>query len=791
MLNAQLKTAWRNLLKNKSQSVINIAGLSVGIALSILIGLLIWDELSFDQYHQNHDRIAMVMTNQYVNGEIQTGGDEPMQMAPELRVKYGSYFKYVVTSTYPNGHILSYGDNNLNKSGSYMEPQAPEMLTLHMLKGTRAGLQDPASILLSASVAKAFFGEADPIGKLMKIDNKLDVKVTGVYEDLPNNTSFSNLGFISPWDLYAKSEDLAGKAGWGNRWFQTYVQIADNTDLQQVSAKIKNVGLQRINGDAFQPQTFLHPMNRWHLYSRFRNGVPAGGRIQFVWFFGIIGGFVLLLACINFMNLATARSEKRAKEVGIRKAIGSGRGQLILQFLGESVLTAFICFLLSLLLVSLILPWFNGIADKKLTILWGQPIFWLLCLGFTLFTGVLAGSYPALYLSALKPVKVLKGPFKAGRLAAVPRKTLVVMQFSISVTLIICTIIVFKQILFAKDRPIGFNRNGLLTMRMITEETRKNYPAFRDALLQSGVVTSVAQSQSSAMYAGVTNIGFSWRGKDPDMQDEIVTMAISPEFGKTINWQMADGRDFNKLFATDSAGFVLNQAAVKYMGFENPVGEMVNAFGRQYHVIGVVKDMVMQSMFDPVRPTIFYLDAFNRVKFISLRINPALSAGKALAQIESIFKKYNPVTPFEYAFADDDFQAKFQDEERLGKLAAFFTILAVFISCLGLYGLAAFVAEQRTREIGVRKVMGATVFNVWCLLSKDFMMLVTIALLIAIPAGYYFMHGWLQHYEYRAALSWWIFAGVALGALVLILGTVSFQTIKAAVANPVKSLRTE
>lgn len=791
MVTLQLKTAWRNLVKNKSQSVINIAGLSVGMALSIVIGLLIWNELSFNKSLPNHSRIAKVMTSEEINGEISVNDSQPMQMAPELRIKYGSYFKYIVTSTYPGGHILAYGNNNLNRNGAYMEPQAPDMLALRMLKGSRAGLQDPAAVLLSASAAKAFFGDADPVGKLMKIDNRLDVKVTGVYEDLPVNSSFAGLDFISPWELYARSENLAGRVDWGHHWFNIYVQLANNANVQQVSAAIRNAGAEAAGGEKARVHIFLHPMDRWHLYSGFRNGQPAGGRIELIWYFGIIGGFVLLLACINFMNLATARSEKRAKEVGVRKAIGSGRGQLVAQFLAESVLTAFVCFLLSLLLAGCILPWFNNLAGMQLAILWNNPVFWALCLGFTLLTGLVAGSYPALYLSALKPVKVLKGSFKAGRFAAVPRKTLVVMQFAISVTLIICTIIVFKQVLFAKDRPIGFNRHGLVTMRMITEESRQQYPAFRDALLQSGVVISVSQSQSSAMNAGVINMGFAWRGKDPNLHDEILTMAVTPDFGNTVNWQVVEGRGFLKDFATDSGAFVLNEAAVRYMGFKNPVGEMIGAFDRQFRVIGVVKDMLMQSMYDPAKPTVFYLDVFHRAKFINLRINPAMSAGKAMQEIARIFKQYHTATPFEYAFADDDFQAKFRNEETMGQLAAFFTLVAIFISCLGLYALAAFIAEQRTREIGVRKVMGATVFNVWCLLSKDFVMLVIIALLIALPLGYYCMSGWLQHYAYHAPLSWEIFAGVSIGALLLILGTVSFQTIKAALANPVKSLRTE
>jgi ABC-type antimicrobial peptide transport system permease subunit len=766
------------------------------MAVAMLIGLWLYDELSFNKYHQNSTRIAQVMQNQTFDGEVHTWWSQAMQLAPELRSTYGNHFKYVVTASWAGDHLLSVGDKTLTKNGNYMEPDIAEMLTLKMQYGTRAGLRDLNSIMLSESAAEALFGERNPLGKTVRIDQKQDVIVTGVYEDLPANSTFANLGFIAPFALYAKSEKLVEekKVGWGNSWFQTLVQIADGTDMQEVSAKIKYAKLNAVKADddaRFKPELFLHSMDRWHLHSEFENGVSAGGRIEYVWLFGIIGAFVLLLACINFMNLATARSEKRAREVGVRKTMGSLRTQLISQFLSESLLVAFLSFGLATLLAFLLLAPFNEVADKKITMPFAEPLFWAAGLMFTLFTGVLAGSYPAFYLSAFHPVKTLKGTFRMGRRAALPRKALVVVQFTVSVTLIMGTLLIHKQIQHAKNRPIGYSRDGVITMAMKTEEVRKGYEAFRNDLLNAGVVTAVAQAETPVTNAWVTNSGFQWKGKDPAMQDELVTVGTTHDYGKVIGWQIKEGRDFSTAFATDSVGFILNEAAVKYMGFTNPVDERIKAFGREYKVIGVVKDLVMQSLYQPVRPMVFYIDNFNRVGFITLKLNPQRGAGAALEKLEATFKKHYPATPFEYEFADDDFARKYQGEQRIGNLAAIFAVLTIFISSLGLFGLSAYTAEQRTKEIGIRKVLGASVTSLWGLLSKDFVGLVLIAFAIATPLAYYFLSGWLENYEYRTDLSWWVFALAGGGALLITLLTVSFQAIKAALNNPVKSLRME
>ncbi len=793
MFRNYLKIAWRNLLGNKGSSVINIGGLAVGMAVAMLIGFWIHDELSFNKNFKNYSHISQVMQNTTMNGETGTGSTMPFPIGEELRKNFGSDFKYVVMSSWNESHILAFGEKKLTKSGTYFEPQALDMLSVKMLKGTKDGLKDPSSILLSGSSAIACFGNADPIGKIMKIDNKLNVKVTGVYEDMPYNSSFADVGFIAPWELFSNSEGLKNQADpWRCNCFLAYTQIADHADINKVSAKIRDIKLAKINKSELiqKPQVFLFPMSKWHLYSEFKNGVSIGGRIQYVWLFGIIGVFVLLLACINFMNLSTARSEKRAKEVGIRKSVGSLRLQLIFQFFIESLLVVAFSFMLSLLLVQLVLPFFNDVSGKKMFITWNDPLFWLMGIGFSIVTGLIAGSYPALYLSSFKPVKVLKGTFKAGRLAAIPRKVLVVLQFTVSVTLITGTIIVFRQIQFAQNRPVGYSRNGLLMLPIATSDIHNHFDAVKNELLKSGAVAEMTEAGSPTTAVWSTNSGFDWKGKDPGLAVEFPNTDVSYDYGKTVGWQFIDGRDFSREFLTDSMAFVVNETAAKFMGLKNPVGEILKWDGSPFKIIGVIKDMLVESPYEQVRPSIFHLSKYPG-NIVMIKINPRMAAREALAKIETVFKSYNPAQPFDYRFVDEDYAKKFGNEERIAKLASFFAALAIFISCLGLFGMASFMAEQRTKEIGVRKVLGASVFNLWGLLSRDFMLLVIISLFIAIPLAYYFMYNWLQNYHYRTEISWWIFAASGFGAMMITLLTVSYQAIRAAIANPVKSLRTE
>jgi ABC-type antimicrobial peptide transport system permease subunit len=794
MIKNYFKIAWRNLTKNKVYSFINIGGLAVGMAVAMLIGLWVNDELTFDRYHQNFDRIAQVMQHADFNGKMESQVANPALMGPELRAKHGSDFKYVVQSSWSGGHLLSVGDKHFTQFGMFFEADAPEMLTLKMISGSRAGLKDPYSILLSASAAKALFGGADAMNKVIKLDRTHDVKVTGVYEDLPENTSFSKVAIMMPWELWLIQNPWAKemKEPWGSNFSQTFVQVADNADMEKVSAKIKNVKLNNLSEDEkkYKWAVFLHPMKKWRLYSEFKNGMNTGGAIQYVWLFAIIGVFVLVLACINFMNLTTARSEKRAKEVGIRKTVGSLRLQLVKQFFAESYMIVLVAFLLSLLLVLLFLPLFNDVAGKTMRVPWTNPIFWSASLLFICITGLLAGSYPALYLSSFDPIKVLKGTFRVGRFASVPRKVLVVAQFTVSVMLIIGTMIVYQQIQHAKNRPVGYSRQGLVNLNM-EKEIRDHFEAIRTELKGAGAIEEMSASNSPLTQVWNTNGGFDWEGKDPNMAVDFPNHDVTFDFGKTVQWKIKNGRDFSREFATDSLAFIINESAAKFLGFQDPVGKRLKWDDRQFTIIGVVSDIMQESPFYPVRPTLYHIGRYDNMYNLILRLNSAQSASQSLKKIEQVWKKYTPAVPFDYKFVDEEFGNKFSEEERIGKLSSYFAVLAIFISCLGLFGLASFVAEQRTKEIGIRKVLGATVTNLWSLLSKEFVLLVIVACLLAAPIAWYYLQAWLSNYDYRITIKWQVFLLAAVLALVITLLTVSFQAIRAAVANPVKSLRTE
>lgn len=576
-----------------------------------------------------------------------------------------------------------------------------------------------------------------------------------------------------------------------------FVQIADNTSMEAVTSKVKDVKKTLNEKSAeFNPQLFLFPMKDWHLRSNFDNGKQVGGRIKYVWLFGIIGIFVLLLACINFMNLSTARSEKRAKEVGIRKSIGSQRNQLINQFLGESFLVVVLAFVIAVGIVVLSLNGFNDLARKEMAFPWTSIGFWGASLMFILLTALLAGSYPALYLSSFKPVDVLKGTFKAGKHSGLPRKILVVVQFTVSVAFIIGTVIVMQQINHAKNRPIGYDKEGLVQIPTMSQDFTGKFQLMRDEFMKSGAITEMSTSSAPTTRIWSNRSGFDWEGKPEGFQEDLAWTEVSPEYAKSLGLKIVAGRDFSREFASDSTGVLLNETAVKYMGIKDPVGKFITDSDTEdpfepMKIIGVVEDMIAQSPYEPVKQGMYVFDKNDNGSYYNLRLNPNQSAAQNLAIIERVFKEHFPNIPFQYDFVDEEYGQKFASEVRVGRLSGIFTALAILISCLGLFGLTSFVAEQRTKEIGVRKVLGATVFNVWNMLSKDFMKLVIISCFIAVPIAYYVMNGWLQEYPYRVILKWWIFALAMIGALLLTIITVSFQAIKAARSNPTKSLRTE
>ncbi|MDJ1505788.1 ABC transporter permease [Xanthocytophaga agilis] len=809
MLRNYLKIALRNLFKNKAYSFINIGGLAVGMCVATLIGLWVYDEVSYDTSHPNYADIAQIrhFSTYPGTGVTTTGESIQIPLGTALKGNYKPYFKHILMTFWAGDFTVSYGDKKIPSYGRFIEPGVIDMLSLKMLNGNASALSDPHSVILSASKAKAIFGNENPINQTLKIDNRIDVTVTGVFEDLPQNTSFGDLEFFAPWDLWVSSNDWVKECvnKWDNSSFTIFVQLAPNTSVETANAAIRNFYARQFPKDfakdiaKYKPVLFLYPMKQWHLYSEFENGIAVGGRITFVWLFGIIGVFVLLLACINFMNLSTARSEKRAREVGIRKAIGSVRSQLVGQFLGESLLIACLAFVASVVLTVLSLPWFNQLASKDITFPLDKPLFWLVCLVFLLLTGFLAGLYPAFYLSSFQPIKVLKGTLRQGRYAALPRKLLVVVQFTVSVALIIGTIIVYRQIQHAQNRPVGYNREGLIHVPHNDPNYKGRQQVLTSQLINTGMVSDVAYSSSPLTAVWNNSGGYTWTGKDPELASDFSVIRVSHNFGKTVGWQFIAGRDFSKEFSTDSTGVIINEAAARYISpakssIQNLIGQTIkyNDNSRSWRVLGIVKDMVMQSPYEPVKRGFFFLDATHReTNRIVLKISPTVSATQALPAIEAVFRRIVPSAAFDYQFVDSEYGRKFSAEQQIGQLASVFAVLAIFISCLGIFGLASFTAEQRRKEIGIRKILGASVGNLWKLLSKDFLVLVVVSCLLATPIAWYFLSRWLQTYTYRIELSWWIFVVAAAAALLITLLTVSYQAIKTALANPVKSLRTE
>jgi putative ABC transport system permease protein len=791
MLSSYVNIARRNLLKNRFSSFINIGGLAAGMAVAILIGLWIYDETSYNKNFDNYDRLGKLYQFVKFNKGAKVSFDVmPIPLAAELKNKYPD-FQAISLSSGDRTEVLATGDKKLTDKGAYVEPVFTDMFSLPMIKGTRTGLTNPNSILLSQSLAKALFGDRDPMGQQLRIADQASVQVTGIYKDFPDNSNFEACHWLAPWQFWEHidSNVASDQPAWDNNSYNIYAQLKPGASFAAVSAKIKETRMLKDNPPPYHPEFFVFPMSRWHLYGEFKDGVNTGGLIQFAWLFAVIGVFVLLLACINFMNLSTARSERRAREVGIRKTMGSLRTQLITQFLTESVLVALVAFAGAIALTSLALPLFNELAGKKMIVPWGTPRFWLIGAGFSVLTGLVAGSYPALYLSSFRPVKVLKGAFKAGRLASMPRKVLVVLQFTVSVSLIIGTLVVLRQIQYAKKRSVGYDRDKLLEVRINTPELTKHLDALETALLSNGAVADVSASSGSITEqpGGTTNV--SWLGKPKTQRTLVVSNVVTPDYGKTIGWTITRGRDFSHDFGNDSAAVIINEAMLPVIGYKQPLSQLFYSDGKPYHIIGITRNMIRESPFHPVTPAFYVLGTGLGV--IQLKLPANLPTEEAIAKCAAIFKQYNPSSPFAYNFVDTQYGKKFLSEERIGKLAGFFALLAIFISSLGLYGLVSFVAERRTREIGIRKVLGASILNVWKMLSKEFVMLVFISLFIATPLAYYFMSRWLLNYDYRAPLSWWIFGASGAGALLITLITVSFEAVKAAVANPIKSLRTE
>ncbi len=795
MIKNYFKIAWRNLVKNKIYSSLNILGLATGMAVALLIGLWVYYQLSYDRFLPGYQQAYQVRYKSYSNGEILTQSAVCFPLAGALKKDIPG-IQYVVQTDWMSSHGLVVGDKKLYMNGAMAGSDFLKAFQYPLLKGSAdAVLKAPYSIVLTQSTAKALFGNDDAMNKAVRIDNQHNLTVTGVMKDVPGNSSFQ-FNYIVPFSYAVLAEDWIkqSQTEWGNNSFQTFVVLQPGVSYEQVEPKMKLM-LKKYNPDDYanlKYEVFMQPMKDWHLYTDFKNGIAVGGFIDYVKMFSIIGMLVLLIACINFMNLSTARSEKRAREVGIRKAVGSQRKDLVFQFLIESVVITFIAFLLSVLFVQLALPAFNALTKTTINIPYSNVMFWVIMISYVLITGLLAGSRPAFYLSSFNPVKVLKGAINIGRSASLPRKILVVMQFSCSVALIISTIIVYQQLQYAKDRPTGYDTNRLM-ITDVSIDLSRNYGALKNEMLNSGIVTSVTKSSSPVTAIYSSNDVNNWPGKLPGETLELATVAVSDtDYFKTLGTQMLQGRNFSGSLGSDSLSMIINEAAVKRMRLKEPLNKIIDwgQTTQPARIIGVVKDALMASPFDPASPTYFMFKP-SWENNIMYRLSPTANTHVAIEKLTTIFNKYNPSYPYMYHFADESYAAKFDLETLIGKLAGIFAALAIFISCLGLFGLAAFTAEQRTKEIGIRKVLGASVSQVWVLLSKEFIVLVLISCLIASPIALYFLNGWLLKYNYRISIGPGVFIVSAVMALVITIITISFQAIKAALANPVKAIKAE
>ena len=791
MLISYFKTAWRNIIRSKWYSVLNILGLATGMAIALLIGLWVYYQYSYNTFLPEYQQVYQVKSNYNADGDIDTENSTPTKLADVLRKEFPE-IAYASETDWFGSHGLEVGEKKLYNNGGQVQKDFLRIFQFPLIKGNAGSVfDDPYSIVLTESTAKTLFGDQDPINKTIRFDNKNDLKVTGVLKNLPANSSFQ-FHYLVPFSYYEQTTPWVKKMrsmpfGSGNA-FQIFVKLKPDVSYAQIAPKIKNIEKGTDDLNAKNTEVVMQPLAHWQLYTTYKNGREAGGFVEYVRLFGIIGLFVLAIACINFVNLTTARSEKRAQEVGIRKAIGSDRKDLIIQFLAESFMLVGLAFLVAIVLARLALPAFNSLTDSQISIPFSDARFLLLMIGCLCATALAAGSRPAFYLSSFSPVKVLKGTLQIGKVATFPRKVLVVLQFTCSIALIISTMIIYKQIQYAKDRPTGYNLNRVMITGM-SQDLVHNYTALKNELLGAGIVSSVTMSSSGATWVNLHDDIDNWPGKKAGERMELGTVWVNLDYFKTLGMKLVEGMDFNGV--SDKATVIINEAAVKRLGLKHPIGQIFK-YDTTRTIIGVVKDALMQSPYNPADPTMFLYDYDPSPQSVLLyRLSPQIATQDAIAKLGPIFNKYNPSYPFDYGFQDADYAQKFSSEVLVGKLAAIFAGLAIFISCLGLFGLAAYMAEQRNKEIGIRKVLGASVLQIWLLLTGDFIVLVLISCIVASPIALYFLQHWLQNYDYRITIGPWVFIAAAMAAVIITVITISFQAIKAAIANPVKSLRSE
>ena len=797
MIKNYFKTTLRNLWKNKTNSFLNIFGLAIGIACAAFIFLWVEDEVSYDSFNVKKNRLYFARVNAILDAGIWTHWSTPGIMAPAMQAEIPGIANTCRTSEGDTRLLFSIGDKSVYASGKYAESSLFSMFTFPFIQGNaKSAFTQLYSLIITEKTAKKFFGdEKNIIGKTVRVDNKQDYVIAGVLKDIPENSSLQ-FEWIAPFQIWYQQSPWAYE--WGNNCVTTYAELKPEADVANINKQLYNFVQKRAPTSA--GHVFLFGMKNWRLYGQFENGKQTGsGRIEYVRLFSVIAWIILLIACINFMNLATARSEKRAREVGVRKVLGAGKKRLAIQFFAEALFMATLAAIGAMVIMTLALSSFNILVQKNLSLRLDNPLHISALLIITIICGLIAGSYPSLYLSSFNPVSILKGiKLKTGS-ASLIRKGLVVLQFTVSITLIIATLIIYQQIQHVKNRNLGFARDNLIELNM-QGDMAKHFDAIKQDLISTGIIENVALSDHTIIYGGNNTDGLSWQGKTPGNKILISWRDVSPEFISTVGMKILEGRNFE---GSDSVNFdnhvtkaniIITQSLAKLMGNGSAIGKTLfdeNDTLLQGTVVGVVNDYVYGSMYDKPDPVIFCCLSPRFANTMYVRTKPSINPGQALAKTGSVMKKDNPLYPFEYKFVDDQFNEMFLNETLMGKLSRVFAALAIIISCLGLFGLAAYTAERRTKEIGIRKVLGASVTGITSLLSKDFLQLVFISAVIAFPLSWWFMHKWLQNYNYRITINGWVFVIAGLLALLIALITISFQSIRAAIANPVKSLRTE
>jgi len=782
---------WRGLTKNSGYSFLNIGGLAIGIACASLIFLWVEDEVNFDSVNTKKERLYFVMENQKYDTYVFTEGSTPGLMAAAMKAELPGVANTGRLSEGGTSLLFSYGNKSVFSSGQYADPAIFSMFTLPFVQGNpSSAFTQLRSIVITEKTAKKFFGnERDVLGKSIRVDSKQNYIVTGVLKDLAPNATLQ-FEWLMPYQIYY--DESPWLKSWGNQSTSTYVELKPGVNPETINKQLYSY-IQKREPKALG-HAFLFAMTDWHLYGEFKDGKQTGGgQIEYVHLFTLIAWIVLLIACINFMNLATARSEKRAREVGVRKVLGAGKALLAGQFISEAIFMAFVAGVFAVIAVSLVLPAFNLLVQKQLTLGLSNPLHLLALIGISLVCGLVAGSYPSLYLSSFNPAAVLKGLKLKDSGAAMIRKGLVVLQFSVSIVLIISTIIIFQQIQHIKSRQLGFNKNNLVEMDL-QGQMASDYYGIKQDLLNTGYVSSVALADHAIIYGGNNTDGLTWEGKPSGSKVLISSRYVTPEFLETSGLKLLEGRNLTVGDTTTKPIRMLaTETMEKLMGKGSAVGKTLHGEGdtTTATIVGVVNDYVYGDMYGKPDPVLFFSVPPKNATVMYVRIKPNDDIEKSLAAMQGVMKKDNPAYPFDYRFVDDQFNRMFLSEMLVSKLSRLFASLAILISCLGLFGLAAYTAERRTKEIGIRKVLGANVTGLAALLSKEFLQLVFLSCLVAFPVAYLIMSKWLKTYSYRIDINWWVFIGAGIVAVVIAVATVSFQSIKVALANPVKSLRSE